>query len=76
MVVATTTDELAKAAAQTLDMKSVLCMEGGQGDASYVNNSQAQVITRSRSLHFEFRFASVFFFISESFYPHQLFMKM
>lgn len=57
-------------------MKSVLCMEGGQGDASYVNNSQAQVITRSRSLHFEFRFASVFFFISESFYPHQLFMKM
>jgi hypothetical protein len=53
MVVATTTDELAKAAAQTLDMKSVLCMEGGQGDASYVNNSQAQVTnnTLTHSLH-------------------------
>ncbi|CAN6229957.1 unnamed protein product [Urochloa humidicola] len=49
MVIAAT--ELANTAVQQPATKNVLCMEGGQGDASYVNNSQAQSRTFQKMVH-------------------------
>ncbi|CAL5014309.1 unnamed protein product [Urochloa decumbens] len=51
MVVAGAATELANAAVQQPATKNVLCMEGGQGDASYVNNSQAQLRTFQKMVH-------------------------
>jgi hypothetical protein len=31
---------------QQQDIKNVFCMEGGQGESSYINNSQSQVINK------------------------------
>lgn len=31
---------------QQQDFKNVFCMEGGQGESSYINNSQSQVINK------------------------------
>ncbi|TVU16471.1 hypothetical protein EJB05_40039 [Eragrostis curvula] len=37
--------------AQQLDLKNVLCMEAGQGNTSYINNSQAQSRTFEKTVH-------------------------
>lgn len=49
MVTATT--EVSTSVAQQVDMKTVFCMEGGQGEASYMNNSQVQSRNFQMMLH-------------------------
>ncbi|GJN26118.1 hypothetical protein PR202_gb14021 [Eleusine coracana subsp. coracana] len=51
VVVVTAEESHTVALAQQLDLKNVLCMEAGQGNASYVNNSQAQSRTFEKTAH-------------------------
>ncbi|KAG8043836.1 hypothetical protein GUJ93_ZPchr0458g22671 [Zizania palustris] len=43
---------VAAAAPQVKKLASMLCMKGGNGDGSYLNNSQAQALHARRMLHF------------------------